>query len=125
VALGILGVAIATITYDVFANAVEKLKEETKVTPSTTPTTITGNPDPNDPCNNWQKKVRSLRKCAQEYAQKLGEYSRDPFAFDNRGILQDADPLRQQGIVQGRQNYLQQEIDNFNAQADELEERCG
>jgi hypothetical protein len=72
VALGILGVAIGTITYDVFAHAVEKLKEETKA--DTTPITTTESPFPD--CNEGPKED-PLSKAIEEFTKSLPDSPED------------------------------------------------
>jgi hypothetical protein len=87
--------------------------------------TVAGSPDPNDPCNDWQKKVNSLRQRANEHIQKRNDYSNDPFKYDNKGYLaNNPDPAIQQKIIRTRIAHLQQEIDAFNNQADALERNC-
>jgi hypothetical protein len=95
----------------------------TKVAPGTQ--AATSNLDPNDPCFQWQKKANSLRQRAREHVEKLDDYRADPFKFDNQGYLaRNPDPLIQQKIINSRIRHLQQEIDNWNNQADALEEKC-
>lgn len=60
------------------------------------------------------KSVRSLEGNIAEHEQKLADYERDPYAYDNKGILKNApnDAVRQQ-IIQGRIRHLKTEINTF------------
>lgn len=60
------------------------------------------------------KSVRSLEQNIAEHEQKLADYERDPYAYDNKGILKNApnDAVRQQ-IIQGRIRHLETEINTF------------
>jgi hypothetical protein len=60
------------------------------------------------------KSVRSLEQNVAEHEQKLADYQRDPYAYDNKGILKNApsDAVRQQ-IIQGRIRHLETEINTF------------
>jgi len=79
-----------------------------------------GNPDPR---NNQEieRAIRSLERRLQEHQQKLNDYISNPDSFDNRGYLQNA-PNEQvrDSIIRGRIKHLQQEIDAFQNQIDQL-----
>lgn len=60
------------------------------------------------------KSVRSLERNLVEHEKKLADYKRDPYAYDNKGLLKAApsDEVRQQ-IIQGRIRHLETEINAF------------
>jgi hypothetical protein len=60
------------------------------------------------------KSVRSLEQNLAEHEKKLADYERDPYAYDNKGILKNApnDEVRQR-IIQGRIRHLETEINTF------------
>ncbi|MCU0800607.1 MAG: hypothetical protein MUD11_02335 [Rhodobacteraceae bacterium] len=54
---------------------------------------------------------RSYEELMAEHQQKLADYKRDPYAFDNQGLLRNApnDAVRQ-SIIQGRIQVLERQI---------------
>lgn len=78
--------------------------------------------DGDDPC-------KGLRNILNEHIKKLADYRRDPFASDNKGILQMAwasgDKKRYDSIVRGRIANLEAQIRNFQKLLQECEARHG
>ena len=63
---------------------------------------------------NTRRTIRSLEKNIREHQKKLDEYSANPEAHDNRGLLRNA-PTEEvkQRIIEGRIRHLEQEIRNW------------
>lgn len=61
-----------------------------------------------------QRAVDSYERLISEHEAKLEAYKRDPYSFDNKGILKNApnDEIRQR-IINGRIAHLEQEIKTF------------
>ena len=69
------------------------------------------------------KSIQSLGRQVAYHEQKLAAYRSNPFAQDNRGLLQQA-PSReiQMQIISGRIRKLEREIENFRTQIEQLRE---
>lgn len=94
-----------------------------KKTPDVPPSRRTSDPPgcrqnciPNNPYRNRTREEnlrskRSYEELLAEHQQKLADYIRDPYAFDNQGLLRNApnDAIRQ-SIIQGRIQALQKQI---------------
>jgi hypothetical protein len=68
-----------------------------------------------------QRAVASLQQRIVEHQQKLSDYIRNPDAFDNLGFLKNAPtPEIRERIIQGRINHLNQEINAFQNQINQI-----
>lgn len=57
-----------------------------------------------------QRSKASLEKLIQEHRQKLADYRRDPFAFDNRGTLRNTPEHLRPKIIEGRIDVLEKQL---------------
>lgn len=69
-----------------------------------------------------EKAIRSLEARAQEHRDKLEAYRNDPYAYDNKGLLEQnaGNPDRQQSIIEGRIKHLEKEIKAFEDQIERI-----
>jgi RHS repeat-associated protein len=73
-----------------------------------------------------RKSIKSHEQRLAEHQAKLEAYIRDPDAFDNQGLLQNAPNEKiRQSIINGRIRHLQNEIDTFLANIEKLRAQLG
>ncbi|MCU1644951.1 MAG: hypothetical protein JWN03_5226 [Nocardia sp.] len=74
-----------------------------------------------------EKSIRSLEARAKEHQEKLDEYRADPWGHDNQGILEKNkdNPDVVQKIINSRIKHLEQEINEFKKQADDIRKGAG
>jgi len=65
--------------------------------------------------------MRSLQKNIDDHVAKLNAYKADPDAYDNQGFLgHAATPEIRRSIINGRIRHLENEIQGFQDQIDEI-----
>jgi hypothetical protein len=68
-----------------------------------------------------QRSVRSLQRNVEEHEAKLEQYKANPDAYDNQGLLKNAPtPEIRQRIIDGRVRHLQNEINTFRKQVNDI-----
>ena len=86
---------------------------------------------PNNPYTNRTRaenlrSKRSYEDLLAEHQQKLADYKRDPYAFDNQGLLRNApnDTVRQ-SMIQGRIQALQGQINKHIGELAKINDALG
>ena len=72
-----------------------------------------------------RKSRLSLEKLVREHRQKLADYKRDPFAFDNKGTLRNAPEELRSKIIEGRINALKKQISKQEGELQKVNDLLG
>jgi len=75
---------------------------------------------------NALKKIRSFERLIRKHEKKLADYIKDPSKYDNQGILKNAkNPEMKQKIIESRIRHLQNEINNWRKQIEQIKKNGG
>jgi hypothetical protein len=81
-----------------------------------------GQPYSNQTREQLEKSKRSYEELIREHERKLADYRKDPFSYDNKGILKDQPPEIQKKIIEGRIKELERQIDKQRSELKKIDE---